>query len=148
MSLEDWLRNGWLTEHRTSREEISDLFKLINRDLKDCQASSLSQDWKLNIAYNAALQSAKAALAAAGYRAPREALHFRIIHSLAHTVQADHRTILRLDLFRKKRNISDYERAGTISDQEVLEMIDLAKSLRVIVNKWIGKNYPELLLKK
>ena len=148
MSLEDWLRNGWLTEHKTSKEEITDLFRLIDRDLRDCQASGLSPDWKLNIAYNAALQSAKAALAAAGYRAQREAHHYRIIHSLEYTVQASERLIVQLDLFRKKRNISDYERAGTISDQEVHEMIDLAKSLRKMVEKWLEKNFSEIVVKK
>lgn len=148
MSLKDWLRNGWLIEHKTSKEEITDLFRLIDRDISDCQASGLSSDWKLNIAYNAALQSAKAALAAAGYRAPREAHHYRIIHSLEYTVQAKERLIVQLDLFRKKRNISDYERAGTISDQEVHEMIDLARSLREMVEKWLRKNYPDLVQKK
>ncbi|MFC2165410.1 HEPN domain-containing protein [Acidobacteriota bacterium] len=147
MSLEEWLRNGWLTAHKTSREEIFDLFRLIDRDLRDCQASALSPDWKLNIAYNAALQSAKTALGAAGYRAPREAHHYRTIHSLEHTVQADQKFIVKLDLFRKKRNISDYERAGTISDQEVDELIDLAKSLRDMVEKWLRKNYPDFFKK-
>jgi len=33
-------------------------------------------------------------------------------------------------MFRKKRNISDYLRAGQVSDQEVIEMIALAKKLR------------------
>ena len=46
------------------------------------------------------------------------------------------------------RNISDYERAGTISDQEVHEMIDLAKALREMVENWLRKNSPELVLKK
>lgn len=45
------------------------------------------------------------------------------------------------------RNISDYERAGTISDQEVHEMIDLAKALREMVEKWLRRNYPVLNLK-
>jgi hypothetical protein len=147
MSLEDWLQNGWLTEHSASGEEISDLFRLIDRDLKDCQTSALSPDWKLNIAYNAGLQSAKAALAAAGYRATREAHHYRIIHSLEYTVEADRELIVLLDLFRKKRNISDYERSGTISDGEVQEVINLAKSLKRIVIKWLHKNYPKLVLK-
>jgi len=35
------------------------------------------------------LQAATAALAAAGYRAAREAHHYRVIQSLAHTIQAD-----------------------------------------------------------
>jgi hypothetical protein len=45
----------------------------------------ISEDWKLNIAYNAALQAATAALAAAGYRAAREQHHYRTIQSLALT---------------------------------------------------------------
>ena len=67
MSLEDWLSNSWLTEHKTSPREIKDLLDVADRDITDCQLSQLSADWKLNIAYNAALQTATAALAAAGY---------------------------------------------------------------------------------
>ena len=68
MSLHDWLKNGWLTEHLTSSEEIKDLFDAVDRDLTDCQLPGLSPDWRLHIAYNAALLIAAAALAAAGYR--------------------------------------------------------------------------------
>jgi len=57
--------------HKTSTQEISDLLALVDRDLADCQLSELSPDWRLNIAYNAALQAATAALATAGYRAAR-----------------------------------------------------------------------------
>lgn len=32
-SLTDWQENGWLREHRTSREEIADLLALADRDL-------------------------------------------------------------------------------------------------------------------
>jgi len=39
----------------------------------------------VNIAYNAALQAAAAALAAAGYRASREQHHYRVIQSLRQT---------------------------------------------------------------
>jgi len=48
--------------------------RLAERDLRECQAAGLSPDWRLAIAYNAALQSATAALAAAGYRAARDGL--------------------------------------------------------------------------
>ncbi len=71
MSLQDWQKNGWLIEHRTSRKEISDLLGMADRDLAQCQTPHLSPDWQLSIAYNAALQAATAALAAAGYRAAR-----------------------------------------------------------------------------
>lgn len=40
----------------------------MDRDLADSEAEGLSPDWRMNIAYNAALQAATAALAAAGER--------------------------------------------------------------------------------
>lgn len=89
MSLKSWLNNGWLTERRTSTQEITSLLALADRDLADRRVSGLSSDWQLNIAYNAALQAATVALAVSGYRAVREAHHYRIIQSLAHTFKAD-----------------------------------------------------------
>jgi hypothetical protein len=91
------------------------------------------------------LQTATAALAAAGYRAAREAHHYRVIQSLAYTIKADESLISQLDKFRKKRNIGSYERAGAVSEQEVKEMVALAKTLRDKVENWLKKNYPELL---
>jgi len=71
MTLADWLKNGWLIEHETSRQEVSYILQLIDRDLQDCQKTNLSADWRFNIAYNAALQCANLALAVSGYRAGR-----------------------------------------------------------------------------
>ena len=130
MSLQDWLKSRWLIEHQTSRQEIADLLGMADRDLVQCRTPHLSPDWQLNIAYNAALQAATAALAAAGYRAAREARHYRVIQSLAYSIKADPVLIAQLDKFRKKRNISDYERAGVVSEQEAKEMFVLAKNLR------------------
>lgn len=137
MSLKDWLKNGWLVEHETSKEEIENLFCIIDRDLEDCKVAKLSPDWQLNIAYNATLQCAKAALAVAGYRPARESHHYRLIQSLSYTIEADDKLIIQFDVFRKKRNISDYLRAGEISNLEAKEMIALAKKLRNRVKEWI-----------
>ncbi len=117
MSLRDWLNSRWLAEHQTSSQEIADLFAIANRDIADSQIPALSADWKMNIAYNAARQLATIALAASGYRAAREAHHYRIIQSLAYTINADAELITLFDQFRKKRNISGYDCAGMISDQ-------------------------------
>lgn len=62
----DWLRFGWLKEHKPSRQEIADVFAVADRDLKACRTPGLIRDWQFNIAYNAALQLASAALTAAG----------------------------------------------------------------------------------
>ncbi len=145
MSLKNWLANGWLVEHKTSPQEITGLLEVADRDLKDCQSPGLSSDWQLNIAYNAALQAAAAALSAAGYRASREAHHYRVIKSLAHTIKAELNLVKQFDQFRKKRNISGYELSGIISQQEANEMKSLAKRIREDIENWLRKNYPELI---
>ena len=148
MSLQNWLNNGWLIEHRPSSQEIAALLSVVDRDLADCRASGLSPDWQLNIAYNAALQAATAALAASGYRAVREAHHFRTIHSLTYTIETDAGLITLFDRFRKKRNISGYELSGMVSGQEAKEMIDLAIRLRQGVEEWLRKTHPDLLIEE
>jgi hypothetical protein len=145
VSLRDWLKNGWLTEHETTRQEIADLLSLMDRDLSDCQSPGLSADWRLGIAYNAALQAAVAGLAAEGFRVARESHHFRAIQSLAFTLRCDDQLVTQLEAFRKKRNISDYERAGSVSAQEAQEMIDLAKSLRKELARWLRQVHADLL---
>jgi hypothetical protein len=144
VSLRDWLKNGWLTEHETTRQEIADLLSVIDRDLSDCQSPGLSEDWQLGIAYNAALQAAIAGLAAEGYRVTRESHHFRAIQSLGFTLRCDGALIGRLEAFRKKRNISDYERAGGVSAQEAREMLGLAAGLRDDLARWLRRVHPEL----
>jgi hypothetical protein len=146
MSLEGWLRNGWLVEHTTSPAEIGELLAIADRDLADCRVQGLSPEWRLNIAYNAALQASTAALAACGYRASREAHHYRVIQSLALTIGADAGLVRQFDLFRKKRNIGGYERAGTVSDQEANEMIALAEQIRQEVRDWLVSYHPDLVV--
>jgi hypothetical protein len=144
VSLSEWLKNGWLTEHKTSRQEIKHLLRLVDRDLVDCRNSTLSADWRFNIAYNAALQCAKAALAAAGYRAAKDAHHFRVIQSLKFTLKTDDKIIQTLDAFRKKRNVSEYNHAGTVTAVELDEISVLAGNLRKSVEAWIVAEFPSL----
>jgi hypothetical protein len=142
LSLSDWATNGWLTEHQSSAEEIHNLLGLADRDLRMSRIKDLDADWKFTIAYNAALQAATAALAAAGYRAAREAHHYRVIESLELTIQADPKLVRRFDAFRKKRNFSSYEASGMISEKEATEMHELAATLRADVSRWIAKKHP------
>jgi hypothetical protein len=72
----------------------------------------------MNIAYNAALQAASAALAASGYRASREQHHYRVIQSLRETLGVEPGIVNTLEVFRKKRNVTGYERIGLVSDAD------------------------------
>jgi hypothetical protein len=144
-SFESWLRNRWLVRHTSSQEEIANLFALCDRDLNACQSRNLPADWRFAIAYNAALQAATAALAAAGYRAGSESHHHRVIQSLELTLAPDGKLIDTFDRFRKKRNISSYDLAGSVSDKEAREMYELAAALRAKVEQWIRKHHRKLL---
>lgn len=145
MTLRDWRENRWLVEHVTSREEIAELLAVVERDLADAAIERLSPDWRLGIAYNAALQLATAALAATGYRPGRERAHERTILSLRHTVELDQADVDLLDAVRRRRNITSYERAGTTSVTEAEEVYRMAARLDATIRGWLRDEHPALL---
>jgi hypothetical protein len=145
MNLTDWLTDGWLTEHHTSKREISDLWAVASRDLRTSQMPDLDPDWRLNIAYNAALQLATAALAACGYRAAKEAYHVRVLQSLRLTIGLDEALVQQLDQFRRKRHLGAYERAGLVSRLEAEAIFALATQLQSTILAWLQREHPELL---
>jgi hypothetical protein len=61
--------------HATSKPEPDDLRTVIQRDLHDAAISGLSADRSFATAYNAALQTAKMAIACAGYRVVGQGHH-------------------------------------------------------------------------
>jgi transcriptional regulator with XRE-family HTH domain len=144
-SLDSWLKFGWLKKHSPSQREIADLLGVADRDLAASKTPGLISDWRLNIAYNAALQLATAALAAAGYEAERSQHHYRVIQSLELTIGADSTTVANFDTFRKKRNVTDYEKANMISEAEADDMLAFAETLRRDVEAWIRKKHPKLI---
>lgn len=50
-----------------------------------------------------------------------------------------------LDNCRRKRNVSEYDAAGTISDTEAADLLKTAKNLRDDVLEWLRREHPTLL---
>ena len=144
MTLQDWLNSKWLKSHKTSPEEIKQLFRIAQRDLHDASISDVSLDWRLAMAYNASLRYATMALNACGYRTAGEGHHERLIESLKYTIGVDPGIMAQLHGFRKKRNVGSYDVAGTVSQYEVDQAIHLAKELFGLVKDWLKKKHPEL----
>jgi hypothetical protein len=146
MSLELWLQNSWLVTHSTSKDEIRNLLALADRDLADAGIAELSTDRRFNISYNAAHQLAIAALAAAGYRVARGGSHHHYaIQSLEYTVGISGGKVRILDRFRKKRNLSEYDAAGVVSELEAGELEELATDLRRKLEEWLRSEHPDLI---
>lgn len=145
MSLASYSRNRWIRRHETSPREIADLLAIADRDVGQSQIAGLAPEWRFDIAYNAVLQLATAALAAAGYRSERQNKHQRTLECLAFTLRIDRERVLYLDTCRRKRHKAIYERVGAISDAEADELIATAKHLRGEVVEWLREEHPELL---
>jgi len=134
-----------LVEHDPTKQEIADLLAIVERDLRTANIEGQDSYWRFAMAYNGALQSATAALAASGYRADRDSHHHRVIESLALTIGAEPDLVRIFDTFRKKRNIGTYHRVGSVSDKEAAEMLNLAGDLQKRVMQWLQSNHSDLL---
>jgi hypothetical protein len=147
MSLDAWKTNGWLREYGTSKKEIANLLRLVQRDIKDAARQEISADWRFNIAYNAGLQLATITLFASGYRTGRgESRHYRVIQALPLVMGNDFAVIRDyLDNCRRKRNVCEYDAAGTVSEKELGDLLALVENFRSQVQDWLIKYHPELI---
>jgi uncharacterized protein (UPF0332 family) len=144
MSLELWKTNEWLREYETSAQEVASILALVERDLEDAAKKEISTDWRFNIAYNAGLQLATVVLYAAGYRAGRgESKHYRVIQALPLAMGQQFSTLRNyLDNCRRKRNVSEYDAAGTISKKEAEDLLQTVREFMIEVVRWLKKNHP------
>ena len=145
MSLRDWAESGWLRPHATSRDEVAGLLGIVERDIADA-GQSISADWRFSIAYNAALRLCTILLYAEGYRSERTLQHYRTIQALGLILGPDRKADVEyLEVCRKKRNIIEYDAAGTVTNQDAVELLAFATDLRERVLTWLGEKHPELL---
>lgn len=148
MNLSDLLSNRIIQRHTSSVGEVSDLRKLIQRDLKDASIKELSSDRRFATAYNAVLQLSKMAVACAGYRVRFGGGHHQKTFEAVKAVipQADVEILTDyFDLCRRKRNDIDYDAAEIVSDSETEELVKKAKEFESLVEDWIIKNYPQFV---
>jgi len=144
VTLQRYLENSWIQRHESSPQEIAELLAIADRDIGQSQTPGLGPEWRLSIAYNAALQLATAALAAAGYRAERQNKHQRTIECLAFTLQLERRDVDFLDLCRRKRHSNVYDQVGAISEQEADELVAFSKNLKTQLVAWLQDHHPGL----
>jgi len=127
-NLDIWLNERRLKTHKSSRDEISKLFKIVDRDI-------------------AALQLSTIVLRASGYRTAHDkgGHHWMSIRALSELMGnigeefGDYFNACRI-----KRNTSDYTSCGEISNEEANELLDEVKKFKIVVVNWIRKNHPNL----
>ena len=145
MSLKQWADNGWLKSHKTSTKEISDLLRIVERDLQDA-VGSISSDWQFGIAYNAALKLCTILLYASGYKPEKALQHYRTIQALPLILGNIYKEDAKyLDTCRNKRNTAEYDYVGVVTDDDVHELIEFVKELRETIIKWLEEKHPQFI---
>ena len=145
MTLQKWAEYGWLRSHKTSKKEIADLLRIIDRDLQDA-AGDISADWRFGIAYNAALKLCTILLYAGGYRPEKNLQHYRTIQALPLILGKKHEQDAKyLDTCRNKRNVVEYDYVGGVTEEDVIELVAYANELRDEVLRWLNERHAELL---
>jgi hypothetical protein len=146
VSLNDWLKIGWLRVHSPDRNEIAGKLAVVKRDLRVSADTQGDPDWRFVAAFNAALQSATVALLASGYDLPKgTGSHQRMIDTLKFTIGADAELVDELQAFRGKRGGTVYESVGIASDSEIEDMRKLAVDLSGRVIAWLKAHHKDLL---
>ena len=145
MSLERYVENAWLRREPTSPQEITDQLGIVARSMNDAVVEGISDDLRFYTTFNAALALANTALRATGYRTTnQQGHHARTIETLEYTIGADPKFIRKLLAFSKKRNVASYDSAGSVSHQELKDILNTAEELRHTVETWLETAHPEL----
>ena len=146
MSWKKLLQSNKVHRHTTSRQELNEIRRLVARDLADAAIPALSEDRRFATAYNAALQTAKMAIACEGYRVASVPGHHRLTFEgakLSIGKQAEQLADY-FDACRRKRNEIDYTGAAIATMTEANELLFHAKSFLDLVELWIETTHPAM----
>lgn len=145
MSWTQLLATRKVHKHRTSKQELDELRSIVARDFEDAAIPALSEDRKFATAYNGALQTAKMAIACAGYRVGAVPGHHTLTFECARIALGSQAKTL-MDYFegcRRKRNVIDYTGVQIATATEAAEVLQRAKEFYKMVEGWIKTKHPQ-----
>jgi uncharacterized protein (UPF0332 family) len=132
--LDNLVRIGELKPEPPARAELEGLLRSGGRRLADAERTELSLESRFDLAYNAALALALAALRAKGYRSESRYLVFQC---LQHTIDLPNEQWRVLDQAHRKRNLAEYEGEMDVDEQLVEAMLRVAREVEQRVAKLI-----------
>ncbi len=145
MSLEDLCKFGKLQKHKTSAQEIVDLFGVAQRCLKDASQDSISFELRYISAYQAALATGEALLCCFGCTAPKTNYHYMVWEGLRQILDNSFKdTLILFNDARSKRGDAFYDHADVTSETEYKELYKESKIFVEYVKNRIKKEFREL----
>jgi len=126
--LDELEKEGYIKRLPVNKKKIEDALNLAKRDIKAAKTILReNDDWAFSIAYNAMLQAIRALMFSKGYRPSGRNQHISVVRFAELFLRKEDVTIL--DRMRRKRHITTYNAAGTISEREAENAIERAEKL-------------------
>jgi uncharacterized protein (UPF0332 family) len=128
MDLDELERRGDIKRLPRDMKKIEDSLNLAKRDVNVAR-SVLNEncDWAFSIAYNAMLQAVRALMFSKGYRPTGSNQHISVVRFAELFLRKE--DVIILDRMRRKRHITIYDTAGTISEIEAENIVIRAEKL-------------------
>ena len=134
MTLEELERQGYIKKLPIDRKKVKDSLSLAERDIATATTLlNLDTDWAFSIAYNAMLQTLRAFMFSQGYRPEGGNQHVSTVRFAELFLDRD--SVIVFDRMRRKRHISVYDTAGSISKTEAETAIQTAKEILHIIKQ-------------
>lgn len=140
--LDDLVKVGELEKLKPSWNEISGLLKKARRKLLDAKSDSISNETRLEQAYNVVLTCSIIGLRVKGYRIFKKASsHYIAIESLRQSLKLDESSIDYFQTLRGIRHRDIYEADVVIDIDDLNESIDEAEKLLITIESWVPHHF-------
>jgi uncharacterized protein (UPF0332 family) len=126
--LDDLERKGYIKRLPVDRKKVLASLQLAERDITVAQGMlGENHDWAFSIAYNAILQAVRALMFSHGYRPSGDYQHIAVVRFAELFLPTE--DVIAFDRMRRKRHITLYDTAGTVSEQEAQNAVERAERL-------------------
>ena len=145
MSWKKLITDNRVTAEAPSKTELDNLRSIVARSLKDAEAAGLSEDARFVLAYDAARTLALIVVRASGFRPKSHGGHHVNTFLALETADPAFATLSTyFDGCRTKRNISEYDYAGGVSETDADGLLVAVKQFQIDVEAWIKTNHASL----
>jgi len=138
------LANKTVTAIPPTKGELDNLRSIVTRSLSDVMAAGLSADARFIMAYDAARTLSLMIVRAAGYRPRSVGGHYNTFIALEAADPAFAALSAYFDGCRMKRNASEYDFAGGVSDTDAKGLLATVQQFAIDVEAWVKVHHPQL----
>ena len=144
MTWANLLANNTVSALSTTKAELDNLRSIVARSLKDVTAPGLSADARFIMAYDAGRTLALIVVRAAGYRPRTVGGHYNTFVALETADPAFATLSAYFDGCRIKRNASEYDFAGGISETDADGLLTTVRQFAIDAEAWVKAHQPNL----